>query len=175
MTTNLYTMTVPVFIKSLEALSDILKKAEAHAAAHSTPKRDYAEALLNDRLVFDQFPLVRQVQIATDNAKNCLKRLGDIDVPTFDDTEKTFAELQARIAKTIELLKSVPESAIAGKEDVRVSLPYWDGKSLSGFEYTTQYLIPNFFFHMTTAYAILRKNGVAIGKSDFTGELPLTA
>lgn len=171
--TNLYTMTVPVFIKGLEALSSVLKKAEEHGAAHSTPNRDFRESLLNDRIIFDQFHLIRQVQIATDNAKNSLKRLGGIEVPAFEDTEKTFAELQTRIEKTISLLKSVPEDAIAGKEDVRVSLPYWDGKSLSGFEYTTQYLIPNFFFHMTTAYAICRKNGVQIGKGDFTGPLPL--
>lgn len=171
--TNLYTVTVPVFIKSLEALSRVLKKAEAHAAEKSSPKRDFAEALLNDRIVFDQFPLIRQVQIATDNAKNSVKRLGGIEVPTFEDTEKTFEELQQRIQKTLEILKTVPESAIAGKEETRVSLPYWDGKSLSGSEYAMQYLIPNFFFHVTTAYAIVRKNGVQVGKGDFTGPLPL--
>lgn len=171
--TNLYTVTVPVFIKSLEALSGVLKKAEAHAKERSTPKRDFADALLNDRIVFDQFPLIRQVQIATDNAKNSLKRIGGIDVPAFDDTEKTFDELQQRIAKTIEILKSAPEDAIKGKEEVSVSLPYWEGKTLTGSEYVLQYLIPNFFFHVTTAYAIVRKNGIVVGKGDFTGPLPL--
>ena len=173
MQTTLYTMTIPIFIQSLEALSAVLTKAEAYAKEKSSPKRDFSDALLNDRIVFDQYPLIRQVQIATDNAKNSAKRLGGIEAPVFEDTEKTFAELQERIAKTITFIKSVPKEAIEGKEDVRVSLPYWDGKSLSGFEYATQYLIPNFFFHVTTAYAIVRKNGVTIGKSDFTGPLPL--
>lgn len=160
-------------IKTLEALSEVLATAEAHAKTRSTESRSYEAALLNDRIVFDQFPLVRQVQIATDQVKNSVRRLTGKDVPVFDDTETTFAQLQERIKKTLEIARAVQPTDLDTSEDVRVSLPYWDGKSLSGFEYATQYLVPNFFFHVTTAYAIIRKNGIVIGKSDFTGPLPL--
>jgi hypothetical protein len=173
MHTSFYSVTYPPMIKSLKALAGILAKAEAHAKAHSSEKRSYEDALLNDRLVFNQFPLIRQVQIATDNAKNSIKRLGAGDVPSFEDTETTFAQLQERIAHVTELLEAVTPESVNDKEEVRDSLPYWDGKSLSGFEYVTEYLLPNFYFHVTTTYAIIRKNGVAIGKSDFLGPLPL--
>ena len=173
MHTSLYSVTYPPLIKSLEALSGILTKAEAHAKSHSSENRSFEDALLNDRLVFNQFPLIRQVQIACDNAKNSIKRLGAGDVPSFEDTETTFAQLQERITHTIELLKGVTPESINDKEETRVALPYWDGKSLSGFEYVTEQLLPNFYFHVTTAYAIIRKNGVAIGKSDFIGPLSL--
>jgi uncharacterized protein len=174
MQTSFFSVLYPVFIKSLEALSDVLQKAEAHAKAHSTENRSFEDALLNDRIIFDQYPLVRQVQIATDQAKNSVKRITGKDVPKFEDTETTFAQLQDRIAKTLEIVRAVKPEDVNDKEEVRVSLPYWDGKSLSAYEYATMYLIPNFFFHVTTAYAIIRKNGVAIGKDDFTGELPFT-
>lgn len=160
-------------IKALEALSEVLTIAESHAKTHSTEQRSYEASLLNDRIVFDQFPLVRQVQIATDQVKNSVRRLTGKDVPVFDDTETTFAQLQERIKKTLDIARAVQPADLDKSEEVRVSLPYWDGKSLSGFEYATQYLIPNFYFHVTTAYAIIRKNGVVIGKSDFTGPLPL--
>ena len=114
-----------------------------------------------------------QVQIACDNAKNSIKRITGADVPAFEDNETTFAQLCERIAKTITLLDAVKPEHVDDKEDVRVSLPYWGEKSLSGYEYATEYLIPNFYFHVTTAYAIIRKNGVALGKSDFLGPLPL--
>ena len=160
-------------IKSLEALSSILEKAAAHAETRKTANRSYEEWLLNDRLVFDQLPLARQVQIACDNAKNSIKRITGADVPAFEDNETTFAQLQERIAKTITLLDAVKPDHVNEKEEVRVSLPYWGEKSLSGYEYATEYLIPNFYFHVTTAYAIIRKNGVALGKSDYLGPLPL--
>ena len=160
-------------ITSLEALSGVLEKAAAHAESRKTANRSYEEWLLNDRIVFDQMPLVRQVQIAADNAKNSITRLTGVAVPAFEDTETTTAQLQERIKKTVELLKAVAPESVNAAEDIRVSLPYWGEKSLSGFEYATQYLIPNFYFHVTTAYAIIRKNGVAIGKSDYIGPLPL--
>lgn len=160
-------------IKSLEALSGVLEKAASHADTRKTANRSYEEWLLNDRIVFDQFPLVRQVQIATDNAKNSVKRLTGVDVPVFEDTENTFAQLQERIKKTVDLLKSVDEDAVNASVESRVSLPYWGDKSLSGYQYGIEYLIPNFYFHVTTAYAIIRKNGVALGKSDYMGPLPL--
>lgn len=160
-------------IRSLEALSGVLEKASSHAETRKTANRSYDEWLLNDRIVFDQFPLVRQVQIACDNAKNSVTRLTGIDVPAYEDTETTFPQLQDRIMRTIEILKSVDAESVNTAEDTRVSLPYWGDKSLSGYEYATQYLIPNFYFHVTTAYAIIRKNGVALGKSDYMGPLPL--
>lgn len=160
-------------IKSLEALSNVLAKAAAHADSRKTANRSYEEWLLNDRLVFDQLPLGRQVQIACDNAKNSIKRITGADVPAFEDNETTFAQLQERIAKTITLLDEIKPDHVNDKEDARVSLPYWGDKSLSGYEYATEYLIPNFYFHVTTAYAIIRKNGVALGKSDYLGPLPL--
>lgn len=174
MRTNLYSILYPPMIRSLTALSGALAKAEEHARARKTERLDFEGALLNDRLIFDQFPLVRQVQIATDNAKNSIKRLTGAEVPVFDDNERTFAELQDRITRTLELLRAVKPEAISASEEVRVALPYWDGKSLSGFEYATMHLLPNFYFHVTTAYDIIRKNGVRIGKADYIGELPLT-
>ncbi|MBI5644823.1 DUF1993 domain-containing protein [Candidatus Kaiserbacteria bacterium] len=173
METNLYTITIPPMIKALGALSALLEKAKVHADTKKTPHRSFEEALLNDRLVFDQFPFIRQVQIASDNAKNSAKRLGEVDVPTFDDTEKTVDELKMRLEKTVAFLKTVRPEDIKGKESSKVSLPYWNGKSLTGFEYATEYLIPNFYFHVTTAYSILRKNGLEIGKDDYIGGLPL--
>ena len=173
METNLYTVTIPPMMKALGALSKILDKAAVYAESKKTPKRSFEEALLNDRLIFDQFPFAAQVRIACDNAKGGAARLAEIEIPKFEDDEKTIAELQARIEKTLAFLKTVKPEQVVGKEAIKVSLPYWDGKSLSGFEYATQYLMPNFYFHVVTAYAILRKNGVPLGKSDYIGGLPL--
>jgi len=171
--TNLYTVTIPPMIKALESLKSLLEKAEKHAAGKKTPRLDFEDALLQSRLVFDQFPLVRQIQIASDNAKSAAARLAEIEIPKYEDTEKTIAELKARLDKTIEFVKSIRPEQIVGKEGIKVSLPYWDGKHLTGFEYVTEQLIPNFYFHVTTAYSILRKNGLHIGKSDYLGNLPL--
>ena len=171
--TDLYTITIPPIAKALTALSKILDKAAAYAESKKTPKRSFEEALLNDRLVFDQFPFAAQVRIACDNAKGGAARLAEIEIPKFEDDEKTIAELQARIEKTLAFLKTIKPEQVIGKEGIEVSLPYWDGKHTTGFEYATQYLMPNFRFHVVTAYAILRKNGVPLGKSDYIGALPL--
>jgi len=173
MTTNLYTVTIPPMMKALTALDKILDKAAAYAESKKTPKRSFEEALLNDRLIFDQFPLASQVRIACDNAKGGAARLAEAEIPSFEDNEKTVAELQARIEKTLAFLKTIEPEQVVGKEAVKVSLPYWDGKHTTGFEYATEYLMPNFFFHVVTAYAILRKNGVPLGKNDYIGGLPL--
>ena len=173
METNLYAITVPAFIRGLKGMSEVLKAAEAHAATRKTERLDFEPALLNDRIIFDQFPLVRQVQIATDNAKNSIGRLTGTEMPVFEDTEATFVELQERIARTIEILEAVKPEAIIGQEDRAISLPYWKGKSMTGFEYVTEYLLPNFYFHLATAYAIVRKNGILIGKSHFIGPLSM--
>lgn len=171
--TNLYTTTIPPMMKALSALSKILDKAAAYAESKKTPKRSFEEALLNDRLIFDQFPFAVQVRIACDNGKGGGARLAEIEIPAFEDNEKTIEELKARIDKTLAFLKTIKPEQVIGKESIKVSLPYWDGKALTGFEYATEYLMPNFYFHVVTAYSILRKSGVLLGKADYIGGLPL--
>lgn len=174
--TNLYTVTIPPMMRSLEALSRLLDKAKKYAESKQPqwlPAGTMEGALLNDRIIFDQFHFIRQVQIVCDNAKGCAARLAEIDNPKHEDTEKTIEELQARIEKTLAFLKRVNPEQLIGKERVRVSLPYWQGKHMTGFEYVTTYLIPNFYFHMTTAYTILRKNGLDVGKYDYIIDMPL--
>ncbi|MCR4281117.1 MAG: DUF1993 domain-containing protein [Candidatus Kaiserbacteria bacterium] len=174
--TNLYSTTVPPMMKTLGALSKILDKANAHAETKGTERRPgsvHVEALLNDRLVFDQFSLIKQVQVACDNAKGGAARLAEVEIPAYEDNEKTVSELKARIDKTIAFLKTIEPKQIIGKEEIKISLPYFKEKYFTGFEYATEYLIPNFYFHVVTAYSILRKNGVEIGKADYIGGLPL--
>jgi len=172
--TNLYSMTIPVMMKSLTALSGVLDKALEHAktkASERLPVEKQMEALFNDRLIFDQFSLIRQIQIVSDNAKGTAARLAEIEMPKYEDNEKTFEEVKARIAKTIEFLKTIKPEQVAGKENIKIMLPFHPGKYLLGFEYVTQSALPNFFFHYATAYDIMRKNGVNIGKADFIGGL----
>ncbi len=171
--TNLYTITVPPAIHALESLIPLLDKAKKHADSKKLSWMDFEEALLHDRIVFDQFPFVRQVQVACDNAKGMAARLAEVEIPKYEDNEKTFAELKERIEKTISFLKSIKVEQIVGKENVSVSLPYWNGKHMNGFEYVTRYVLPNFYFHITTAYTILRKNGIEVGKYDYMTNLPL--
>lgn len=175
METNLYTMTVPPMRKMLANLSAILDKAAAHAASKAegrlTPEV-HLDALLSQRLVFDQFDARRQIQIASDNAKNGAARLAGIEAPVFEDTEKTAAELKERLAKTIAFLDSIKPEQMVGQEDRQVTLPYWPDKPMTAFGYATEYLLPNFYFHAVTAYSILRKNGVDLGKADYIGSIP---
>jgi hypothetical protein len=174
--TNLYTITILPMKKALLALSGLLDKTTAHAETKKLawmPASQHEAALLNDRLIFDQFPLVRQIQIACDNAKGCAARLSGRENPKYEDTEKTIAELKARIEKTIAFLDSMKPEEMIGKEGVQITLPYFPGKYMTGFEYVTEYVFANFYFHVTTAYAILRKNGLDIGKNDYIGGLPL--
>ena len=173
--TNLYTVTIPPMIKSLTALSTLFDKLSAHADTKKSewhPAAEHEAALLNDRLVFDQFTLLKQVQLACDNAKGAGARLAEVETPVHEDNEKTVAELKARIEKTVAFLKSIKAAEIIGKEGIKVELRFVPGKHLTGFDYATEYALPNFYFHVTTAYSILRKNGVNIGKSDFIGGLP---
>lgn len=169
--TNLYTITIAPMIKSLTALKTVLDKATAHVEAHKLSWMSFEESMLNDRIIFDQFHLIRQIQIACDNAKGAAARLAEVEVPKHDDTEKTFAELQKRIDTTLEFVNSIKSEQIIGKEDIHVILPYFPDKYLTGFEYATEYAMPNFMFHVTTAYAIIRKNGVPLGKGDFIGSI----
>ena len=174
--TNLYSITVTPFIKSLTALSGLLDKIDSHAKSKQLewhPAGMQEDALLQSRLISDQFPFVRQVQVACDNAKNGAARLAEIEAPKMEDNEKTIAELKTRIDATVKFLKTIKPEQIIGKEDVKIALPYWAGKHMRAFDYVTQYLLANFFFHVTTAYSIMRKNGVPLGKGDYTGGLDL--
>lgn len=166
---SLHTSSVPVFAQMLEALSAILTKAAAHAAARKISD----ETMLGLRLAPDMFALARQVQITCDFAKNTAGRLAGHELPRFPDEEKTFAELQARVAKTIDYVKGLPEAAFAGAESRDISFPI-GGKpcSLRGDIYLERFALPNFYFHATAAYAILRANGVDIGKGDYLGQVP---
>jgi uncharacterized protein len=165
---SMYQASIPVFVRQLSNLSAILKKAEAHALA----RKIEPEVFINARLAPDMFPLSRQVQIATDGAKGCAARLAGVEVPSYPDTEKTFTELQARIAKTIEFVKAFNAKQIDGTEEKKVVLKLrGQDTTFLGQAYLLNFVLPNLFFHITTSYAILRHNGVEIGKMDFIGGL----
>lgn len=160
-------MSVDVFVKSLGNLSAILDKAQASAAA----RKFEPAVLVNARLAPDMLPLSKQVQIACDIAKAGCARLAGQQPPSFPDNEQTIDELKARIAKTIDYLKTLPASAFEGAEDREIQVPAGPGTTLQfrGLDFLQSWVIPNVFFHITTAYAILRHNGVDIGKRDFLG------
>ena len=166
MTLSMYQASAPRFIHMLNNLSAILDKASAHAEAK---KIDFA-ALTTDRLYPDMFPLTRQVQIACDSAKGAVARLAGVEVPKHEDTEQTFAELKARIAKVVDFIKTIKPAQIDGTEDKEIALKV-GGQDLKfkGMQYLLGFAYPNFYFHVTTAYNILRHNGVEIGKKDFLG------
>jgi hypothetical protein len=164
----LYKMTVPLFTKTLQNLSVILDKA----AAHAQNKKFDVEVLLNSRLAPDQFHFIRQVQIACDTAKLCASRLTGKEAPSHADSEKTLPELKTRIQETVKYLQGFSEKDFQGCEEKHITTPRWEGKYLLGTDYVTHHAIPNVYFHVTTAYSILRHNGVDIGKKDYLGELP---
>lgn len=162
---------IPVFEIALNALSAILDKAEAYAEA----KKIDAAVLLNARLFPDMLPLTRQVQIASDLAKNCGARLAEIDPPRYEDTENTIAELKARLSKTVAFLKSLDTKKIDESADREITFPLGGTNKgqMKGADYLHHFVVPNFYFHVTTAYDILRHNGVEIGKRDFIGVIPM--
>lgn len=163
MSLNMHDASIRVLVHALEVLSKLLDKAAAHAEA----KKIDPTVLLQARLFPDMFPLARQVQIASDSAKGCGARLAQVDVPSYPDTETTFPELQARIAKTVAFLRSLDAKRFAGSEDRAITLKLDRERTFSGRDYLLGFVLPNFFFHVTTAYAILRHNGVEIGKMDY--------
>jgi hypothetical protein len=167
MTISLYNASVPVFSQMLTALAAVLKKAESHVAE----KNIDPNALLQARLFPDMFPLVRQVQIATDFSKGVTSRLAGADVPSWPDTEVTFADLQALIAKALAHIGSFDAAQFEGSENKEIVLRPGTPKEkkLVGSAYLHHYGLPQFYFHVTTAYAILRHNGVDIGKRDYMG------
>jgi len=164
-----YEMTVPVFKKALMNLDALLTKAEAFVASGAITE----EALLDARLAPDMFPLIKQVTIASDNAKGASARLAGVEIPVMEDTEISLAELHERIAKTIAFLDTLTPEQFEGAAQREVRLKYYPGKHFTGATYLAQYAIPNFFFHITTAYGILRMKGLGNGKSDFLGSLDL--
>lgn len=166
MSLNMYQVSTPVFIRMLGNLSSILDKAVVHTEA----KKIDPSIFINGRLAPDMFPLSRQVQIATDMVKGCAARLAGIEVPSYEDNETTFADLQARIAKTIAFLQSITEGQINGSEEKTVTLKVRGNEiSFLGQPYLLNFVLPNFYFHITTTYAILRHNGVEVGKMDYLG------
>jgi hypothetical protein len=162
---------LPALEIGLTALSALLDKAEAFAAA----KKIDSSVLLNTRLAPDMFSLLQQVQAATDMAKNGAARLAGVQPPRYEDTEKTMDELKARIAKTLALVKSADRKEIDASADRQLTFPLGpvNKGEMNGADYLNHFLLPNFYFHVTAAYAILRHCGLEIGKRDFLGAIPL--
>lgn len=164
----IYKLTVLQFCKMLNNLMAILDKSAHYAES----KKFEASVLLDSRLAPDQFHFIRQVQIACDTAKLAASRLTAKEAPKNEDTEKTIPELKARIQSTIQYLESFGPQDYVQAETISVSQPRWEGQYLTGEEYVLHHVIPNFYFHITTAYAILRNNGVDVGKKDYLGKMP---
>jgi uncharacterized protein len=162
---------LPVFEINLNALSGVLDKAEAFAAA----KKIDASVLLHSRLAPDMFDLVRQVQVATDGARRGSSRLAGVEAPKFEDNETTVAQLKERIAKTVAYLKTLDRKAIDASAEREITFPLGPEKKghMKGDDYLNHFMLPNFYFHCTAAYTILRYLGVDVGKRDFLGEIPL--
>ncbi len=170
MTISMYAASVPVFKQMLGSLSVLLEKAEAYATA----KKIEPGVLLQSRLYPDMFPLLRQVTVATDFTKGACARLAGVDVPKFEDTEKDFAELQARLAKTIAFIETLTPAQIDGSEERDITFNAGPNvRNMKGQPYLLNYALPQFFFHVTTAYAILRHNGLELSKKDYMGKPPV--
>ncbi len=166
MTISMYQASVPRFVNILGNLSNILDKAQAHVDA----KKIDGTTLTSYRLFPDMLPMTTQVQIACDAAKGVVGRLAGVEMPVFDDKETTLAELKARVDKTIAFIQSVPAEKIDGSEDKDIVIVRRDKETrYKGMQFLLGHAIPNFYFHVTTAYNILRHNGVEIGKRDFLG------
>ncbi len=164
---SMYQASIPVFMRMLGNLSALLDKAAAHAEA----KKIDPLVFTNARLAPDMFPLTRQIQIATDGVKGCAARLAGVDLPSYQDTETTFPELQGRIKKTVDFLKGFNADQIDGTEDKAITLKVGgQDMTFKGQAYLLNFVLPNLYFHIATTYAILRHNGVEIGKRDFLGK-----
>jgi hypothetical protein len=166
MKTSMYTTSVPRFVRALTNLAAILEKGAAHAEAHQIDPA----VLLNSRLYPDMFPLTKQVHVATDVVNSGTARLAGLEIPVYENNETSIAELTARIRKTIAWLETLRPEQIDGTEDKTVS---WQSRSstktMQGMPYLQDHLLPNLYFHVTTAYNILRHNGVELGKMDYLG------
>ena len=166
MTEILYTLTVPAFNKMLGALLPIFAKAKAYAAE----KKFHESVLINARLAPDMFALARQVQIAADFVKGCAARLSETEIPKYADEEATFDDLKARVEKTLAFVNSIAEEKYGGAQDrmIKISVA-GQPVELDGNAYVRDFVIPNVYFHLSMTYAILRHNGVVLGKNDFVG------
>ena len=168
MTISMFQASVPNFINGLNNLSAILDKAASYAEA----KKIDQSVLVNARLAPDMFPLSKQVQIATDIVKGGAARLASVEIPSFSDDEKTFAELKERIAKVIAFLQTIKSEQIDGSEEKDINLKVGGYElNFKGQGYLLNFVIPNFYFHITTTYSILRHNGLDSGKKDFLGSI----
>lgn len=169
MSISMHSASVPIFVRMLGNINVWLDKAEAHAAAKKFEPSVYLAA----RLAPDMLPFTRQIQIASDSAKFGIARLAGIEAPKFEDNEASFADLRERIRKTIEFIESVPAAQIDGTEEKDITVPRRAGPVvMKGEFYLKHFVMPNVFFHVTTTYALLRHNGVELGKNDYLGPLP---
>ncbi|HEY4067315.1 MAG TPA: DUF1993 domain-containing protein [Burkholderiaceae bacterium] len=166
MSITMHSASVPIFVRMLNNVGVWFDKAEAHAAA----KKFDSSVYLSERLAPDMLTLTKQIQIACDTVKFCVARLAGVESPKFEDTETTLAQLRERINATIAYAKSIPAAQIDGSEARDISMPRRDGTIvMKGEDYLKHFALPNFFFHLTTTYALLRANGVDVGKMDFLG------
>ena len=165
MTISMFSASVPVFNRQLGALMTWLDKAEAHAAARNFDANNYLQL----RLAPDMLPFVSQIRIASDSAKGCVARLAGQEIPKFLDNEASMADLRERVRKTIDYVNSVPASAIEGSDAREITIPLRNRDPLvfAGEPYLKHWALPNFFFHVGMAYALLRQAGVELGKQDF--------
>ncbi|MDJ0708348.1 MAG: DUF1993 domain-containing protein [Leptolyngbyaceae cyanobacterium MO_188.B28] len=168
MTISMYQASIPPLKRTLNNLIGILKKGEAHAEA----KKIDPTVLINSRLYPDMFALARQVQIASDVSRRGVSRLAGVDAPTMEDAETTFAELIDRLEKAISYLETFTPDQIDGSEEKEVTVPIGGGETMvmKGWPFLSMFVLPNVYFHVTTAYDILRNNGVEVGKRDFLGQ-----
>ena len=167
MSLSMYSASAPVFSRILGSMLHWLDRAEAHAQARKFDPNNY----LGLRLAPDMLPFVRQIQIVSDGAKGCMSRLAGTEIPMWEDTEASLDDLRARIRKTIEHVQSFSAGQIDGSDERAIAIPMRSGDPLnfSGETFLKHFALPNFFFHATTAYALLRHAGVELGKSDFLG------
>jgi len=168
MAISLYDFSVPCLIRGLTNMSAILDKAVAHAAA----KKIDSATLAQLRLFPDMHPLSRQVQIACDTAKGAAGRLAGVEIPKHEDTETTLPELKARIAKTLDFLKTITAAQLAGDDERAIEIKFPNGSwKFTAKSYVADFVLPNFYFHDSMVYALLRKGGLEIGKGDFLGAI----
>ena len=167
MATTLYAFTVPPLIRGLSVLSTYMDKAIEHATRHGTS----ADALFGARLAPDMQPLSSQVQMACDKAKNGVGRLAGVTPPPYSDTETTFDELKARIAKTQAFIQTITAASFEGAGERIIEFRFKGTQMISGHDYLTKVLLPDFYYHIATAHAIFRSNGLQLGKADYLGEI----
>jgi hypothetical protein len=168
MSISLYDVSIPVFTLSLNNLSAILDKAASHGESKNVDPKVIPQA----RLIVDMLPLSAQIQIACDTAKGAAARLAGVEVPKYEDTEATLAELKTRVAKTLDFIRTIKPEQLQGAETREVVLQFPQTTlKFNGLNYLTNFALPNFFFHVTMAYALLRKNGIDLGKRDFLGPI----